>query len=107
MTIFQSFLPRKEFDKHFTPPYNPWQQRFCLAPGGDFFKSFKTGKATMVTDHIDTLTETGVKMKDGTFVEADFIIGATGLTLQQNLPFSTIKVKSGKLSLCFSNIARC
>ena len=53
----------------------------------------------MVTDHIDTLTETGVKMKDGTFVEADFIIGATGLTLQQNLPFSTIKVKSEKPSL--------
>ena len=84
---------REEFDKHFTPPYNPWQQRFCLAPGGDFFKSFKTGKATMVTEHIDTFAENGVQMKDGTFVEADFIIGATGLTLQQNLPFSTIQVR--------------
>jgi len=82
----------EEFDKHFTPPYDPWQQRFCLAPGGDFFKSFKTGKATIVTGHIDTLTETGLKMKDGTEIEADFIIAATGLTLQQNLPFSTIKV---------------
>ena len=45
----------------------------------------------MVTGHIDTLTETGIKMKDGTFVEAEFIIAATGLTMQQNLPFSTIR----------------
>ena len=85
------FCLREEFEKHFTPPYYPWQQRFCLAPKGDFFKAFKTGKATMVTGHIDTLTETGIKMKDGTFVEAEFIIAATGLTMQQNLPFSTIR----------------
>ena len=85
------FHLREEFEKHFTPPYSPWQQRFCLAPKGDFFKAFKTGKATMVTGHIDTLTETGIKMKDGTFVEAEFIIAATGLTMQQNLPFSTIR----------------
>ena len=45
----------------------------------------------MVTGHIDTLTETGIKMKDGTFVEAEFIIAATGLTMQHNLPFSTIR----------------
>ena len=60
---------REEFEKHFTPPYNPWEQRFCLAPGGDFFKAFKGGKASMVTGHIDTLTESGIQMKDGTFVE--------------------------------------
>merc|ERR1719367_144964 len=85
-------MTHEEFEKHFTPPYNPWEQRFCLAPGGDFFKAFQGGKASIVTGHIDTLTESGIKMKDGTNVEADIIIGATGLTLQQNLPFSTIKV---------------
>merc|ERR1719323_2412282 len=88
----KSVMSEKEFDKHFTPPYNPWEQRFCLAPGGDFFKAFQGGKASIVTGHIDTLTESGIKMKDGTNIEADIIIGATGLTLQQNLPFSTIKV---------------
>lgn len=85
-------MTHEEFEKHFTPPYNPWEQRFCLAPGGDFFKAFQGGKASIVTGHIDTLTESGIRMKDGTNIEADIIIGATGLTLQQNLPFSTIKV---------------
>ena len=88
----KSVMSQEEFDKHFTPPYNPWQQRFCLAPGGDFFRPFREGKASVVTGHIDTFTQNGIKMKDGTFVEADMIISSTGLRLQQNLPFSTIKV---------------
>ena len=50
-----------------------------------------------MTGHIETFTENGIKMKDGTFVEADFIIGATGLTLQNNLPFGTIKVLKNKI----------
>lgn len=87
----ESFMSQEEFDKHFSPPYNPWQQRFCLAPKGDFYKALGTDKADIVTGHIETFTENGIKMKDGTFIEADLIIGATGLTLQQNLPFSTIK----------------
>jgi len=88
----KSVMSVEEFDKHFTPPYNPWQQRFCLAPGGDFFKPIRDRKATMVTGHIDRFTETGILMKDGQHVDADFIIAATGLTMQQNFPFSTIKV---------------
>lgn len=86
-------MSRDEFDKHFTPPYNPWEQRFCLAPGGDFFVPFRQGKASIVTDHIDHLNSTGIVMKSGQVIEADFIISATGLTMQQNFPFSTIKVK--------------
>merc|ERR1711863_120039 len=58
----KSVMSREEFDKHFTPPYNPWQQRFCLAPGGDFFKPIREGKASIVTDHIDHLTENGIQM---------------------------------------------
>jgi len=87
-----SVMSEKEFEKHFTPPYNPWEQRFCLAPGGDFFAPIREGKATIVTGHIDTFTETGIEMKSGEKVEADFIISATGLTMQHNFPFSTMKV---------------
>ena len=63
-----------------------------MAPGGDFFKPIRDRKATMVTGHIDRFTETGILMKGGQHVDADFIIAATGLTMQQNFPFSTIKV---------------
>ena len=87
----KSVMSEEEFDKHFSPPYNPWEQRFCLAPGGDFFAPIREGKATIVTGHIDTFTEKGIKMKSGENIEADFIISATGLTYQQNFPFSTIK----------------
>ena len=88
----KSVMSKEEFEKHFSPPYNPWQQRFCLAPGGDFFKPIREGKASIVTDHIDHLTENGIQMKNGKHVDADFIISATGLTLQTNFPFSTMKV---------------
>ena len=81
----------KEFEKHFNPPYTPYQQRLCLAPQGDFFKSIKSGKASIATGHIDHLTERGIRMKDGSQVEADFIIMATGLTMSHNFPFSTMQ----------------
>jgi cation diffusion facilitator CzcD-associated flavoprotein CzcO len=85
-------MSRQEFEKHFTPPYNPWDQRFCLAPDGDFFAPLREGKATMVTGHIDRFTTDGILMKSGERVEADFIISATGLTMQRNFPFSTVRV---------------
>lgn len=88
----KSVMSDEEFEKHFTPPYNPWEQRFCLAPDGDFFEPIRKGKATMVTDHIDSITENGIKMKSGKIVEADFIVRATGLTFQPNFPFSTMEV---------------
>ena len=90
----ESVMSKEEFETHFTPPYNPWEQRFCLAPDGDFFHPIRKGKATIVTNHIDHFTETGILMKNGQHVDADFIIAATGLTIQPNFPFSTIKVKS-------------
>ena len=85
-------MSEEEVDKHFTPPYNPWAQRFCLAPGGDFFASIRKGKASVVTDHIDCFTEKGIKMKSGKVIEADLIVRATGLTFQPNFPFSTMEV---------------
>lgn len=73
----------KDFDmKHFTPQYNPWEERLCAVPNGDLFKVLRKGKASVVTDHIDTFTENGIKLKSGQELEADIIITATGLDLQ-------------------------
>ena len=88
----KSVMDREEFEKHFNPPYNPWEQRFCVAPGGDFFRPIRDGKATIVTGHIDHLTKQGIQMKSGEHVEADLIISATGMNMQNNFPFSTINV---------------
>ena len=69
-------------EKHFSPAYNPWDQRFCLAPEGDFFEALKTDKADIVTDHIERFTKTGVQLKSGEHLDADLIIPATGLAMQ-------------------------
>lgn len=65
----------------FTPPYDPWDQRLCLVPDGDMFEAIKSGKAEIVTGHIDRIDETGVLLKDGRHLDADVIITATGLRL--------------------------
>jgi cation diffusion facilitator CzcD-associated flavoprotein CzcO len=75
-------LPRGyDIDTHFTPSYDPWDQRVCVVPNGDLFKAIKAGTASVVTDHIETFTEKGVLLKSGTELEADVIITATGLEL--------------------------
>lgn len=68
--------------KHFDPPYDPWDQRLCVAPDGDFFQAMREGRAEIVTGEIARITETGVDMKDGAHVEADLIVTATGLNLK-------------------------
>ncbi|MEE4252164.1 MAG: NAD(P)/FAD-dependent oxidoreductase, partial [Alcanivoracaceae bacterium] len=73
--------PNYDVDKHFTPRYNPWDQRLCLVPNGDLFNAIKSGKARVVTDHIESFTETGIQLKSGEFLEADVIVSATGLEL--------------------------
>ena len=88
----KNVMSDEEIEKHFTPPYNPWEQRFCAAPDGDFFSPIRARKASIVTDHIECITKNGIKMKSGSHVDADFIVKATGLTFQPNFPFSTIKV---------------
>ncbi len=70
-----------DVDRHFTPTYNPWDQRLCLVPNGDLFKSIKSGKASVVTDQISTITETGIELESGEMLEADIIVTATGLQL--------------------------
>jgi monooxygenase len=70
-----------DIDTHFTPPYNPWDQRFCVVPNGDLFKAIRAGAASVVTDHIETFTEKGLLLRSGAEVEADIIVTATGLEL--------------------------
>lgn len=82
MAGVQEYLPDDfETDVHFNPKYKPWQQRIAFVPDGDLFKSIASGKASMVTDHIDHFTEKGVLTESGQELEADIIISATGLNL--------------------------
>ena len=67
---------------HFTPKYNPWDQRMCLVPDGDLFEQINQGKASVVTDHIKNFTENGLLLKSGKELKADVIITATGLNLE-------------------------
>ncbi len=68
-------------EKHFTPPYNPWDQRLCLIPNGDLYEAINAGRASVVTDHIERFTETGIELKSGDSIDADIIVTATGLKL--------------------------
>jgi monooxygenase len=70
-----------DIDKHFNPDYNPWDQRLCLVPNGDLFEAIGEGRASVVTDHIDTFTERGIRLESGAELEADVIVTATGLNL--------------------------
>ncbi len=67
---------------HFTPSYNPWDQRLCLVPDGDLFAALKKGNASVVTDHIETFTENGIRLRSGDELEADLVVTATGLELK-------------------------
>ena len=70
-----------DIDTHFTPSYDPWDQRLCLVPNGDLFDALGDGSAAIVTDHIDTFTETGIALRSGAQLQADVIVTATGLNL--------------------------
>lgn len=74
-------LPAGYNMEHFTPRYNPWDQRMCLSPDGDFFQTIREGKASIVTDQIERFTANGIKLKSGQELAADIIITATGLKL--------------------------
>jgi cation diffusion facilitator CzcD-associated flavoprotein CzcO len=71
-----------DVDKHFKPRYDPWDERLCLVPDGDFFKSLRAGRSSVVTDRIERFTEKGIRLTSGAELEADVIITATGLNLQ-------------------------
>jgi cation diffusion facilitator CzcD-associated flavoprotein CzcO len=74
--------PDFDIATHFTPKYNPWEQRLCLVPDADLFIALREGRASVVTDQIETFTETGIQLKSGATLEADIIVTATGLVMQ-------------------------
>jgi cation diffusion facilitator CzcD-associated flavoprotein CzcO len=75
--------------KHFTPAYEPWDQRLCLVPEGDLFAAIRSGKADVVTDHIEAFTAAGLRLRSGATLEADVVVTATGLNL---LPLGGIEL---------------
>jgi cation diffusion facilitator CzcD-associated flavoprotein CzcO len=70
-----------DVDTHFNPRYRPWQQRIAFVPEADLFEGIKAGKASVVTDEIESFTETGITLKSGETLEADIVITATGFSL--------------------------
>jgi len=70
-----------DVDTHFTPSYRPWRQRIAVLPDGDMFAAIRAGKAEIITDHIDSFTEVGLRLASGKLVEADIIVTTTGLNL--------------------------
>jgi cation diffusion facilitator CzcD-associated flavoprotein CzcO len=68
-------------EQHFTPTYDPWDQRLCLIPDADLYDVLNEGSASVVTDHIDTFTATGIRLRSGEHLDADIIVTATGLQL--------------------------
>ncbi|WNG52838.1 NAD(P)/FAD-dependent oxidoreductase [Archangium minus] len=71
-----------DVETHFTPRYNPWDQRVCLVPDADMFDAIKQGRASVVTDQLETFTEKGLALRSGQQLEADIVVTATGLKLQ-------------------------
>lgn len=84
-------LPKHfDVDTHFTPNYAPWDQRLCMVPNGDLFKTISSGRASVVTDRIDRFTKSGILLESGQELTADIVVTATGLIMS---PF-------GKIALC-------
>jgi cation diffusion facilitator CzcD-associated flavoprotein CzcO len=84
----KSLGDRYPVDPHFTPAYDPWDQRFCVVPDGDLFRAIRKGQVDVVTDHIETFVPEGIRLESGQVLEADVVVMATGLKL---LPFGGIR----------------
>ena len=88
LLVRQAARQVRELDvAHFTPKYDPWDQRLCLVPDADLFAALRDGSASIVTDEIDTFTETGIALRSAKTLDADLIVTATGLKLK---PFGGI-----------------
>lgn len=76
-------LPRGyDIDRHFTPHYEPWDQRLCVVTDGDLFSAIRRGTVEVVTDHIERFTANGIELRSGEVIEADVVVPATGLDIQ-------------------------
>ena len=74
--------PDYDVDTHFNPAYAPWDQRVCVAPDADFFATLRSGRASIVTDHIARFTPSGLELKSGRALKADVVVAATGLNMK-------------------------
>jgi cation diffusion facilitator CzcD-associated flavoprotein CzcO len=101
-----------DVDKHFSPSYDPWDQRVCMVPDNDMFEAVKNNKVNVVTQHIERFTENGILLKNGDEIKADLIVTATGLDLQlwggmellvDNIPVVTNSLTNYK-GMMFSDI---
>ena len=79
--LVRALPPAYDVARHFSPPYNPWDQRLCLVPDGDLFKALATRRADVITDQIDTFTPAGIRLHSGRELEADIVVTATGLRI--------------------------
>ncbi|HEU5155808.1 MAG TPA: NAD(P)/FAD-dependent oxidoreductase [Streptosporangiaceae bacterium] len=79
--VVRQLPPGYDVDTHFKPTYQPWDQRLCLVPDGDLFAAIRKGRASVVTDHIEEFTETGLRLRSGAELQADIVVTATGLRL--------------------------
>jgi cation diffusion facilitator CzcD-associated flavoprotein CzcO len=77
----RAYVGPEETAKNFTPRYRPWRQRIAFVPDGDLFQGINAGKASVVTDEIETFTEKGILLKSGKELTGDVIITATGFNL--------------------------
>ena len=80
--VRQELGPDYDVATHFTPRYNPWEQRLCLAPDADIFQAIKSGRASVVTGAIEEFTATGIRLQSGEEIAADIVVTATGLVMQ-------------------------
>jgi cation diffusion facilitator CzcD-associated flavoprotein CzcO len=78
----EALPPGYDVERHFSPSYNPWDQRLCLIPDGDLFESMKAGRVSIVTDGIERFTAKGLKLASGEEIEADLVVTATGLVMK-------------------------
>jgi cation diffusion facilitator CzcD-associated flavoprotein CzcO len=99
-----SLPPDFDVDKHFTPSYDPWDQRICISPDGDFFDAVRTGKAAIVTDAVERFTERGILLQSGSELRADVIVTATGLEV---LPGPNVACCVLRASWCSLHDVRC
>lgn len=93
-------LPNYNIAKHFTPSYNPWEQRLCLVPNSDLFEAIRQKEVSIVTDHVEKFTTDGIELKSGEVLQADVIITATGIVLEN---FGGVKVKVDDSEIQVSN----
>lgn len=80
--VREALGPDYPVEQHFRPTYQPWDQRVCLVPDGDLFQAIRSGRASVVTDHLEHFTPEGIRLRSGGQLEADVVVSATGLTLR-------------------------